>query len=99
MRRDSQHRLKHMADPITYEQIFQETSNGVVVTDHAGVIVLMNRQAEIILDAEAKDQIGRFVVDFLPLSGTQVINCLNSGKPLLGHHVLGKRSIWCSTSA
>jgi PAS domain S-box-containing protein len=80
-----------MPDPITHRQIFHATSNGVVVTDAAGLIQDMNRPAEAILGFTAAEHRGRFISDLLPLTGPQVMDCLRTGKPRLGHHILGKK--------
>jgi len=77
--------------PITYEQIFHSTSNGVVVTDAAGIIVHINKQGEKILGFSAARHIGRFIPTVLPLTGPQVLACLKTGKPKLGHHIIGKQ--------
>ncbi len=80
-----------MPDPITHRQVFHATSNGVVVTDAAGLIQDMNRPAEAILGFTAAEHKGRFISDLLPLTGPQVMDCLRTGKPRLGHHILGKK--------
>lgn len=80
-----------MPPPITYEQIFHATSNGVVVTDASGVIVHINRQAEKILGFSAENHVGAFIPEVLPLTGPQVLACLKTGKPKLGHHIIGKQ--------
>lgn len=76
---------------ITYEQIFHSTSNGVVVTDASGFIVHINRMGEKILGFSAATHVGRFIPEVLPLTGPQVLACLKSGKPRLGHHIIGKQ--------
>jgi len=80
-----------MDKKITYEQIFHSTSNGVVVTDASGNIVYFNRQAENILGFSSKKIAGVFITELLPLTGPQVMECLRTGKPKLGHHIIGKR--------
>ncbi|MCP4687538.1 MAG: PAS domain-containing protein [Desulfobacterales bacterium] len=80
-----------MESEISYEQIFNATSNGVVVTNRDGRIVHMNRQAEIILDARAEDNVENFISDFLPITGPLVMECLETGRPRLGSHIIGKQ--------
>jgi len=80
-----------MFPPITYEQIFHSASNGVVVTDAAGIIVHINKQGEKILGFSAASHVGRFIPEVLPLTGPQVLACLKTGKPELGHHIIGKQ--------
>lgn len=80
-----------MQSEITHEQIFNAASNGVVVTNRAGIIVHMNKQAEIILDAGARENVGGFISDLLPITGPRVMECLKTGKPMLGSHIIGKQ--------
>ena len=79
-----------MKDQITHKQIFNASSNGVIATDIKGHIVFINTQAEKILKFD-KDKIsGIYISNILPLTGPLVIECLKSGKPQLGHQILGK---------
>ena len=80
-----------MDKQITYEQIFNATSNGVVVTDAFGDIIYINQQAENILGLSSKKHTGIFISEILPLTGPQVMECLTTGKPKLGHHIIGKK--------
>ena len=80
-----------MDKKITYEQIFHSTSNGVVVTDASGDIVYINARAEKILDLSAKKHSGISISEVLPLTGPQVMECLKTGNPKLGHHIIGKK--------
>jgi PAS domain S-box-containing protein len=75
---------------ITFEHIFNSTSNGVIATDAAGRIVLINRQAEEILGLHRERVVGTPLIDALPQTGTHVARCLESGEPQLGRHVLGR---------
>jgi PAS domain S-box-containing protein len=76
---------------ITYDQIFQSTSNGVVVTDASGDIVCINERAEKILGLSTKKHSGIFISEVLPLTGPQVMECLRTGNSKLGHHIIGKK--------
>jgi PAS domain S-box-containing protein len=80
-----------MDKKITYEQIFHSTSNGVVVTDASGDIVYINERAEKILGLSTKKLSGTFISEVLPLTGTQVMECLRTGKSKLGHHIIEKK--------
>ncbi len=80
-----------MDKEIIYEQIFNATSNGVVITDASGDIVHINQQAKKILGLGAKKHSGIFISELLPLTGPQVMECLRTGKPKLGHHIIGKK--------
>jgi PAS domain S-box-containing protein len=80
-----------MDKQITHEQIFNATSNGVVVTDALGDIIYINKQAENILGLSSKKHTGIFITELLPLTGPQVMECLRTGKSKLGHHIIGKK--------
>lgn len=80
-----------MDKEIKYEQVFNATSNGVVVTDASGDIVHINQQAKKILGLGGKKHSGIFISELLPLTGPQVMECLRTGKPKLGHHIIGKK--------
>jgi len=80
-----------MNKQITYEQIFNATSNGVVVTDALGDIIYINKQAENILGLSNKKHTGIFITELLPLTGPQVMECLRTGKAKLGHQIIGKK--------
>jgi len=79
-----------MDKKITNEQIINASSNGVIATDAAGYIVLMNKAAEKILKFDRKKTIGAYIPDILPITGPLVIKCLETGEPQLGRHILGK---------
>jgi PAS domain S-box-containing protein len=83
--------LNSMNIKITYDQIFQSTSNGVVVTDASGDIVCINERAEKILGLSTKKHSGIFISEVLPLTGPQVMECLRTGNSKLGHHIIGKK--------
>jgi PAS domain S-box-containing protein len=78
-------------EPITYRDIFQHSSHGVIVTDAEGHICFFNPQAERILGFSADRDRGCFISDLLPLTGPQVVKCLKTGRPNLGHHIIGKQ--------
>ncbi|MCF8052912.1 MAG: sigma 54-interacting transcriptional regulator [Desulfobacterales bacterium] len=78
-------------EEITPLDIIQHSSNGVLATDSAGHIRFFNPQAEKILRFSAERHNGRFISDLLPLTGPQVLKCLKTGRPNLGHHIIGKQ--------
>jgi len=80
-----------MEGQLTHEQILNAISNGVIATDSAGHIVLMNKAAEKILGFNRKKTIGAYIPDLLPMTGDLVLKCLETGKPQLGQHIPGKR--------
>jgi PAS domain S-box-containing protein len=77
---------------IDYRDIFQYTSNGVIVTDRNGIITHINRYSEKVLNIDAKKHVGKNILHILPLTGSVVHSCLTSGDAILGHHVLGKET-------
>jgi len=79
-----------MQRSISHEEVFQATSNGVIATDAQGIVTLVNRQAEKILNIRTEKMIGRRISDILPLTGSLVMKSLETGYPRLGHHILGK---------
>ena len=74
----------------TRTQILDATSNGIIATDAVGSVVFINKQAENILGFDEKDTLGAYISDILPLTGPLVIQCLKTGAPQLGHHILGE---------
>jgi PAS domain S-box-containing protein len=76
---------------ITYDQIFNATSNGIIATDASGTIAYINEQAEKMLGCSAKKHNGVFISELLPITGPQVMECLKTGRPKWGHHVIGER--------
>jgi PAS domain S-box-containing protein len=79
-----------MPTSISYRDIFNTTTNGVIVTDAKGYLTHINRQAEKILGFSARRHIGQFISDLLPMTGPQIIACLESGEPNIGHLIKGK---------
>jgi PAS domain S-box-containing protein len=77
-------------EKIDFCDIFQYTSNGVIVTDKRGVITHVNRYSEKVLHIDGKKHVGKGILKCLPLTGEVVHQCLESGNPILGHHVSGK---------
>jgi PAS domain S-box-containing protein len=76
---------------ITYDQIFNAASNGIIATDASGTIAYINEQAEKMLGCSAKKHNGVFISELLPITGPQVMECLKTGRPKWGHHVIGER--------
>jgi PAS domain S-box-containing protein len=76
---------------LTYRQIFEATSHGVLVTDAQGYIAFMNPQAERILGFDADKSNGVFIVDQFPLTGPRIMRCLESGEPQIGRQIHGKQ--------
>ena len=75
---------------ISYKDIFESTSNGVIATDMNGRIVLYNQQAVEILKKGEKLVPGTAVLEALPVTGPLVMTSLQTGEPQLGYHVYGK---------
>ena len=77
---------------IDFDDIFQYTSNGVIVTDAGGVITHINRRSERFLDIEVRKHVGRPIKEVLPLTGAVIHQCLESGQEIFGHQVSGKKA-------
>jgi PAS domain S-box-containing protein len=75
---------------ITYDQIFNATSNGIIATDISGTIAYINQQAEKMLGCSAKKHNGVFISEVFPITGPQVMECLKTGRSKWGHHVIGE---------
>jgi PAS domain S-box-containing protein len=71
--------------------IMDSMSNGVIVVDASGRLIYINRQAAKILKLEGNKIMGAYIPDVLPMTGPLVIKCLETGRPQLGRHILGKR--------
>jgi PAS domain S-box-containing protein len=75
-------------DPIvTFEHIFKATSNGVIATDIAGKIVLINEQAKKIVGRIPRRVSGTHIRKLMPLIYNHVSICLETGQSQLGRHV------------
>jgi PAS domain S-box-containing protein len=79
-----------MEGQLTLEQIINAASDGVIATDAGGYIVFINKKAEKILGFNRAKIIGSYIPDILPMTGSLVIKCLETGEPQLGRHILGK---------
>ena len=79
-----------MSATVSYKDIFNASANGVLVTDAAGYLTHINRQAETILGFSARRHIGDYISDLMPLTGPQIVACLKSGEENLGHLIKGK---------
>jgi len=80
-----------MDQVVTFEHVFKATSNGVIATDPAGRIVLINEQAQkIIRMASQKKAEGVHIREVLPLTWRYVSACLDSGQAQLGRHIHGR---------
>jgi len=81
-----------MKEIITYEDVFQYTSNGVLVTDQDGLITHINDKAQEILKLQSHSSVGERLSSILPLTGNPVEKCLQCCEPILGYQVLGKKT-------
>jgi len=80
-----------MDQNITYQQIFNATSNGIIATDVSGTIVYINQKAEKMLGCNAEKHTGIFISELLPITGPQVMECLKTGTSKWGQHVIGEK--------
>lgn len=74
-----------MTASIGYKDIFNAAANGVMVTEAAGYLTHIDRQAETIPGFSAHGHIVDCICDLMPLTGPHVRTCLQSGGPKLGH--------------
>jgi len=77
---------------IDFSDIFQFTSNGVIVTDGVGVITHINRRSEKFLNIDARKHVGKPIADILPLTGSVIHQCIETGRAIFGHQVSGKKA-------
>ena len=80
-----------MLPTITFQDIFNSTSNGIIATDAHGSILLINQKAVRILGLKKNKVMGADVGDVLPMTGRCIIDCLITGKPQIGRHIRGKK--------
>ncbi len=73
-----------MKNQITAQDVLDYTSNGVVVTDSQGIIVLVNTKAVQLLKLEIASVIGTDVRSILPTAGERVMRCLETSRAELG---------------
>ncbi len=81
-----------MKAKITFDDIFQNTSNGVIVTDAEGVITHANHRSEKFLNIDASKHVGKPVSEILPLSGRVIHQCLETGTEIYGRQISGKKA-------
>ncbi|MGL6184447.1 MAG: sigma 54-interacting transcriptional regulator [Clostridium chrysemydis] len=67
---------------ITFEEVLKSTSNGIIVVDSTGDIILTNKSADNILSINYKDVVGKNVNDILPKF--PISSVLKDKKPRLG---------------
>ena len=80
-----------MLSTITYRDIFDSTSNGIIATNAQGRITLINQKAVRILDLKKNAALGADVRDVLPMTGRHIFDCLKTGQPQIGRHVRGSK--------
>ena len=81
-----------MSEEITYFDIFQCTSYGIVVTDANGLIRHVNDKSLPILRVDVRQCLGQDIANILPLIGRSAHQCLATGRDIPGHQILGKRA-------
>ena len=74
-----------MKAKIDYRDIFQFTSNGVIVTDAQGVITHINQRSKKYLQVDAAVHVGTPIADVLPMTGRLMHQCLETGRTIWGH--------------
>jgi PAS domain S-box-containing protein len=81
-----------MKAKIDYRDMFQFTSNGVIVTDAEGVITHINRRSEKYLSIDVHRHVGKPIADILPMTGNVIHQCLETGRAILGHQISGTKA-------
>ncbi len=76
------------ADNPSLEQILDASINGIIATDVAGRIIFINAQALEICRLSCDKVTGAAIPEIFPKSGPLAMECLESRKPLLGHHIV-----------
>jgi len=68
---------------ISDKDIVDSFSSGIIATDNHAIITHINRLAEINLEVNANDLIGKNISEVLPVFQPAIMKCLQSGIPLL----------------
>ena len=76
---------------ITSEEILQTSDIGIIATDNNGHIVFINEKALLVFNFEREKVLNAYICDILPLSGHEVMRCLQKKESLSGHHIIGKK--------
>ena len=77
---------------ITYEDVFQSASYGVLAADRDGTITHINNKAQGILKLSDHPSVGDNLFKLLPLAEKPVQECLQSQEPVIGYQVLGRNA-------
>jgi len=70
--------------------ILNSIYNGIVSIDDNGVITHFNKTAERIFNIPAHEAMDRYILDVLPNTGGQLLECLKTGKPFYGEKLKGE---------
>jgi len=73
-----------METQITARDIVEYTSNGVIVADSRGMVVLINAKGARFLGVDSGSTVGRNVRDILPSAAERVMRCLDTCQADLG---------------
>lgn len=81
---------------ILLDEIVQYANVGLISVDLDGVITYINRQSENIVNIDSQKDIGKYLVDIIPLNANLVKDCLIRAKEILGYRVIcmNKELIW-----
>ncbi len=80
-----------MENSINFEDIFQYTSNAILVTDQNGKITHINNNATAILELDLDLIVGKHISDMLPLTEDLIDKCLSKRQKIFGHQIIGKK--------
>ncbi len=79
-------------ETVSFEDIFEYTNNGVLVTDAHGFITHSNGTAEKLLNLSGSDHFGENILSVIPLIGKPIQECLQTYKPVLACQVSEKQA-------
>jgi PAS domain S-box-containing protein len=80
--------MKTEADRTIYDRdILNFLSCGIIATDNLGGITHLNSQSEIKLAIREREYIGKNIAEVLPLFHPSIMECLHSGKAVLGRQI------------
>jgi PAS domain S-box-containing protein len=73
-----------MKNQITAQDVLDYTSNGVIVADSHGIVVLINTRAAQILRLDSVSVIGTDIRSILPTAGERAMRCMETSQAELG---------------
>jgi PAS domain S-box-containing protein/TyrR family helix-turn-helix protein len=78
-----------LSKKIQPEFILNSIFNGIIVIDLAGIIIYLNKTAEVIFDLPADKALNRYILDVLPNLGGKLLEALKNGVSFHGEKIIG----------